>query len=247
MNNNIISHGFVVLAAYVYTTLNSWNLDELMEGQHVHWNNGIYSHHTVQSIAAAISLNCLWKFCEGQIITYINKPYYYLINHTNNITITSINPDLELWNGHFKRLQTDLSRGLSDLQQQTHIWRVERSAGVGAHRHPKLPLDVHYLDRCSITNKNWRNFCVQVIRKYLKMSGCFTVLNLNVPGRCWALPGPPAERGLMHHVHSTTCATPAGKLSTTRYYFLPASTQGHLLTGCFSQLTWWQKCYYNTL
>lgn len=53
--------------------------------------------------------------------------------------------NLELWDGHLKRPLTDLSWRLNNLQQQTHKWGVERSTGVWAHCHAKLPLHVHQL------------------------------------------------------------------------------------------------------
>lgn len=143
-----------------------------------------------------------------------------VINYTDNSTFTSTNTDLELWNGHLKRPLTNLSRGLNDLQQQRHIWGVERSAGVGAHRHAELPLHVHQLQRRSKTTNE--TSLISLENRQILSSGhqkifenerdSFNAFNLDIPGWCWAWPGPPAEYGLTHHVHSTTCATPEGKL-----------------------------------
>lgn len=59
----------------------------------------------------------------------------------------------------------------------------------------------------------------------------------DIPDWCWAWPGPPAEYKPMHHVHSTTCATPEGKLWATYCCFLQVLTVAHLQKACFSQPT----------
>lgn len=66
--------------------------------------------------------------------------------------------------------------------------------------------------------------------------------DLDIPGWCWAWTGSPAERGLKRRAHSTTCATPEGKLWATCYCPPQAQTRGDRQRACSFRLTWRNKC-----
>lgn len=77
----------------------------------------------------------------------------------------------------------------------------------------------------------------------VRLRSCVYFIFSDIPDQCWACPEPPAGRGRMHHVRSTICAAPAGKLCATCCCLLPAAKQAHPRWGCSSQPTWQNRTF----
>lgn len=102
--------------------------------------------------------------------------------------------DLELWNGHLKGSLCNVPRGLSDLQQQADVRRVQRTTRVWAHGHPQLPLDVHKLQQDNRAGNSWtQNTCERAHRRTWPM------LSMRWAS-CWACTNAPCS---LHNTCST--------------------------------------------
>lgn len=106
-------------------------------------------------------------------------------------------------------------------------------------------MSTNYKDGAKCQTSHWlenRHIpCLDYFKIFKNGKDCFSVFNLDIPGWCWAWPGPPSVLEPTHHVHTTSCATPQGKLWATCCCLLPVLPLGHPQRGCSSQLIWWNK------